>query len=171
MKIIKVIWYNLIGDIMDELVLKEIIEILKIKKYKISFCESCTGGMLVSTLVSISGTSNVLEESYVTYSEDAKKKILGVNEKTIEKYTVYSKEVSKEMALGLKKISSSDVNISITGHAGGDENKDNGVAYFTIIIGDNIYENKIRVDGNRDEVRKKFTENVFKTLHKLLKNM
>lgn len=156
---------------MNEKVLKEIVEILKNKKYKISFCESCTGGMLVSTLVSIPGVSNVLEESYVTYSENAKKKILGVSEKTISEYTVYSKEVALEMAKGLKKNTNSNINISITGHAGGDENKDNGVAYSTIIIDDSIYNKKIKVTGNRNEIREKFTENIYNWLLELLKNM
>ena len=82
---------------------------LKEKDLKISFCESCTGGNLVASLVKFPGASNILEESYVTYSENAKQKIVGVKKETLDKYTIYSKEVASEMALGLFKISNSDV--------------------------------------------------------------
>ena len=156
---------------MDERIVKEIVELLTLKKYKISFCESCTGGMLVSTLVGIPGASNILEESYVAYSESAKCKLLGVSKDTLEKYSVYSQEVAIEMAQGLKKVTNSNVNISITGHAGGENNPENGVAYSTIIINDLLYNKKIIVTGSRNEVREKFTENVFKYLLELLKNM
>lgn len=153
---------------MNQEILNAIVKKLIEKKYKISFCESCTGGLLVSMLVSVSGASKVLEESYVTYSEVAKKKILGVKDTTLKEYTVYSQGVAVEMAKGLYQITNSNVCISITGHAGGDENSENGVAYSSIIINNVLYNKKIIVSGTRNEVREKFCEKIFEWLTGLL---
>lgn len=76
----------------------------KNKKWQISLAESCTGGKIVATLVNAKGTSKVLSQSYVTYSCDAKIKILGVKKDTLDCYSVYSKEVAKEMVEGLQKL-------------------------------------------------------------------
>ncbi len=133
----------------------------------ISFGESCTGGALVSSLVSVPGASKILSESYVTYSIDAKKKILGVKEETINKYTVYSKEVAREMCVGLFNITGSDICISITGHAGGEENPDNGIAYVCVKYLDKYYNYKLCVEGNREEARLKFVRCVFQIIKEL----
>ena len=69
---------------MNKNIIEQVSNKLKNKQLKISFCESCTGGALVSTLVDIPGASSILEESYVTYSENAKQKIVGVKENTIK---------------------------------------------------------------------------------------
>ena len=104
---------------------KNLVEKLKEKKYKISFAESCTGGLLSSTIINVSGSSSVIEESYITYSEDAKMKLLDVKKETLDKYTVYSKEVAQEMCEGLYEKTKSDVCVSITGQAGGSEYEEN----------------------------------------------
>ena len=76
---------------------------LKEKKYHISFAESITGGLCAATLVSVPGASNVLAESLVTYSEEAKMKYLDVKKETLNKFGVVSIEVAKEMVIGLCK--------------------------------------------------------------------
>ncbi len=98
---------------------KLLVECLKQNNLHISFAESCTGGMLVSTLVNASGASNVLNESYVTYSIDAKMRILGVKKETIDKYTVYSPQTAKEMVEGLYNKTQAEICVSVTGRAGG----------------------------------------------------
>ena len=151
---------------MNELVKTVSIKLQELKR-TISFGESCTGGALVSTLVSVPGASKILNESYVTYSIDAKKKILGVNEDTLNKYTVYSKEVAREMCSGLYNVTKSDICISITGHAGGEENPDNGIAYVCVKYLDKYYDYKLCENGNREEVRMKFVRCVFQIIKEL----
>ena len=74
---------------------------LKEHGYHISCAESCTGGLLASTIINVSGASDIINESYVTYSNEAKIKVLKVKKESIEKYDVVSEEVVKEMANGL----------------------------------------------------------------------
>ncbi len=97
--------------------LDKIIEILKKNNKTISTMESCTGGYIVNSITNISGASNVLKFSAVTYSNDYKVK-MGVSKKIIDKYTVYSKEVAKEMSKAISIFSSSNYGIGITGKLG-----------------------------------------------------
>lgn len=150
------------------MLIKEVSNKLQNRNLKISFAESCTGGALVSALVSIPGASNILEESYVTYSEHAKIKLLNVKKDTIDKYSVYSKEVAYEMCMGLFNISNSDICVSITGHAGGTECQDNGIAFVCIKYLDEYYQCKLTESGSREEVRNKFVEKVFSKINELL---
>ena len=88
----------------------------------ISFCESCTGGLACATLLNASRASEVLKESYVTYAASAKESILKVKKDTIDRFSVYSKEVAQEMVQGLYNITLADVCVSITGLASGGDN-------------------------------------------------
>ena len=88
---------------------EQVVNILKEKKIHISTAESCTGGMIAASIVDISGASDVFEEGYVTYSNRVKSKLLDVKEETIEKYTVVSSEVAKEMASGVAKASGAEM--------------------------------------------------------------
>lgn len=97
---------------------ERLVELLKKLNLTITFAESLTGGLCASKIVDISGASSVFKGSFVTYSNIAKEKLIGVNDKTIEKYGVVSKEVALEMALGAKRVMESDAAISFTGVAG-----------------------------------------------------
>lgn len=152
---------------MNEMI-KEVSLKLQERQLKISFAESCTGGALVSALVSVPGASSILEDSYITYSDNAKKKVLNVKQETIDKYTVYSKEVAFEMCKGLFERTNSDICITITGHAGGSEHLENGVAYLCIKCLDKYYEHKLVVEGDRETVRTKFVTAVFELLNQLI---
>lgn len=144
---------------MNESLESKIVKILKDKKWKISFAESCTGGLLVSTLVNASGASSVLSESYVTYSVDAKMKILGVKKETLDQYTVYSQEVANEMAEGLKKVTNSNICVSVTGEA---ESKNiDCKCYYTIIINEEILASSVSFKGSRNEVRMLQVKHIF----------
>lgn len=94
--------------------MKEIIEILTNLNKTISTMESCTGGGVANAITNVSGASEVIKFSAVTYSNEFKIK-LGVNEDTIEKYSVYSKEVSLEMSKCISEFADSDYGIGITG--------------------------------------------------------
>lgn len=97
---------------------EKLVEILINKKLKISAAESCTGGMFISKLIDIPGTSDIIGASYITYSEEAKIKTVGVNSNTIDKFGVVSENVALEMALGAKNTAQSDIGVGITGFAG-----------------------------------------------------
>ena len=94
--------------------MKEIVELLKEKNMKIATMESCTGGAVANAITNIEGASEVISFSAVTYSNEAKIK-MGVNEKTIQTYTVYSIEVAREMAKRISEIANSNIGIGITG--------------------------------------------------------
>ena len=97
---------------------KRIIFTLKKKKIKISVAESCTGGLLASSITSISGASKVFNSGLVTYSNQAKIKILKVNKNIIKKYGAVSNECCAAMVKNLSRISKANINVSITGIAG-----------------------------------------------------
>ena len=105
------------------------------KELKISIGESCTGGLLASSITSISGASKVFNLGLVTYSNQAKIKILNVNKNTIKRYGAVSRECCLAMVNNLSKISKANINISITGIAGpkgGTKQKPVGLVYIGI---------------------------------------
>ena len=133
---------------------KKVVKLLTKKKLTVSFAESCTGGLLASTITSISGSSNVFKIGLVTYSNDAKIKLLGVPKKTITNFGAVSYETCLSMVKNLSKISKSNISISITGVAGPNgrtKEKPVGLVYMGIkkgrktIIKKNLFKNKGRI--------------------------
>ena len=133
--------------------MKDLIKKLNNKKLKISFAESCTGGMLASTITSISGASKVFGLGLVTYSNEAKINVLKVNKKIIQKYGAVSAECCEAMVKCLSKLSKAQINVSITGVSGpngGTKKKPVGLVYIgvkkynKILITKNIFKNKTR---------------------------
>ena len=98
--------------------MKTLVKILIKKKLKISFAESCTGGLLTSSITSISGASKIFDLGLITYSNQAKIKFLKVNKNIIRKYGAVSHECCLAMVNNLSKISKANINVSITGIAG-----------------------------------------------------
>ncbi len=138
---------------------EERLETLLIKKLKekgmdISVAESCSGGLLSSRIVSVSGASEVFKEGLVTYSNISKMKNLNVKESSLKKYGAVSEEVAKEMAKGLD----TDFGISITGIAGpngGTDKKPVGLVYIGFKIKDEVIAKRFIFRGNRDKIREK----------------
>ena len=125
--------------------MRSLIRILTKKKLKISFAESCTGGLLASTITSISGASKVFNLGLITYSNQAKIKVLKVNKNIIRKYGAVSHECCSAMVKSLSKISKANINVSITGIAGpngGTRQKPVGLVYIGIKKGNKIQINK-----------------------------
>ena len=131
------------------------------KKLKISFAESCTGGMLSSTITSVSGSSKIFSLGLITYSNKAKVDILKVPKKLIAKHGAVSKECSLSMVKNLSKISRANVSVSITGIAGpngGTKFKPVGLVYIgikkgnKIIIKKNLFKSKNRISIQRATV-------------------
>ena len=125
--------------------MKTLIKLLTKKKLKISFAESCTGGLLTSTITSISGASKVFNLGLVTYSNQAKIKVLKVNKNIIKKHGAVSHECCSAMVKNLSKISKANINVSITGIAGpkgSTKEKPVGLVYIGIKKGNKIQVNK-----------------------------
>ena len=145
---------------MSNLSLK-IVKLLSKKKLTVSFAESCTGGLLASSITSVSGSSKVFNMGLVTYSNNAKIKLLKVTKKTISKYGAVSYETCLAMVKNLSKISKSNISISITGIAGpngGTKEKPVGLVYIGLkkgsktIIKKNLFKNKKRISIQKTTV-------------------
>ncbi|NLD20430.1 MAG: competence/damage-inducible protein A [Clostridiales bacterium] len=115
-------------------------------KITISSAESCTGGMFAAALTDFPGISGSFQRGLVTYSNEAKMDELGVKKETLEKHGAVSEETALEMVEGLKKVSESDICISVTGIAGpegGTEEKPVGLAYIGFIFGEKKFCKKV----------------------------
>jgi len=145
--------------------MKSLIKLFIKKKIKISVAESCTGGLLASTITSISGASKIFNLGLVTYSNQAKIKILGVNKNIIKKYGAVSHECCYAMVKSLSKISKTDINVSITGIAGprgSTKLKPVGLVYIGVKKGNKIQINKCLFKSKKRTLIQKAT--VKKTL-------
>ena len=118
-----------------KLLSRNIIKKLSKKKLKISFAESCTGGLLSSAITSVSGSSKVFNLGLVIYSNQSKIKVLKVSKKIIRKYGAASEQVCKAMAKNVSKIGKTNMSVSVTGIAGpsgGTKKKPVGLVYVGI---------------------------------------
>ena len=125
--------------------MKSLVKQLTRKKLKISVAESCTGGLLASSITSISGASKIFNLGLVTYSNQAKIKVLKINKNIIRKYGAVSHECCYAMVKNLSRISKANINVSITGIAGpkgGTKQKPVGLVYIGVKKGDKIQINK-----------------------------
>ena len=147
---------------------KKLIDILKKKKLKISFAESCTGGLMSSIITSNSGSSKVFNLGLVTYSNQAKQKILKVPNKIIKKYGAVSVQCCLSMVNNLSKISNSHINISITGIAGpkgGTRKKPVGLVFIGFKFKNKIFVNKYLF---KNKTRNNFQKITANTVLKLI---
>ena len=152
---------------------KKLINLLKKKKLKISFAESCTGGLMSSVITSNSGSSKVFDLGLVTYSNQAKQKILRVPNKVMKKYGAVSVQCCLSMVNKLSKISNSQINISITGIAGpkgGTKEKPVGLVFIgtkfnrKTLVNKYLFKNKSRKNFQRITVN-----TVIKTVLSIIK--
>ena len=142
--------------------MKSLIKILAKKKLRISVAESCTGGLLASKITSTSGASKVFNLGFVTYSNQAKIKILKVNQNIIQKYGAVSHECCSMMVNNLSKISKANISVSITGIAGpkgGTKSKPVGLVYIGIKKGNKISVNKCLFKSKKRSSIQKATVN------------
>ena len=152
--------------------IKKIIQRLIKNKLSISVAESCTGGMLSSSITSISGASKIFNIGLVTYSNLAKIKLLKVSSSNIKRYGAVSEKCCLKMVEGLSKLSKSKINISITGIAGpkgGSKNKPVGLVYIGIKKGKKISINKyLFKNKNRENIRKNSVKEALKLIEKFI---
>ena len=152
--------------------LKKIHKKLIDKKLTISVAESCTGGLLASNLTKLANSSKYFKMGLITYSNEAKTKILKVDGNIIKKYGAVSKECCEEMVKNLYKISKSKINVSITGIAGpggGSKLKPVGLVYIGIKTGKYllILENKFK-SKNRSSIQKNTVREVLNKITKII---
>ena len=142
---------------------QKIVELLSKKNLKISFAESCTGGLLSCTITSVSGSSKVFALGLVTYSNQSKNNILKIPKKTLIKYGAVSYESCLSMVKNLSKISKTEVSVSITGIAGpkgGSRKKPVGLVYIGIkkgnktLVKKHLFKNKGRLYIQKTAVNK-----------------
>ena len=141
----------------------KIVRLLIKKRFKISFAESCTGGLLSSTITTINGCSKVFTIGLVTYSNQSKINILKVPKNIITKHGAVSYETCLTMVKNLNKISKTDISLSITGFAGpngGSKKKPVGLVFIGIkkgnktLVKKHLFKNKTRVSIQKASVNK-----------------
>lgn len=135
----------------------QLLKALKEQGLHISTAESCTGGMVASALVDLSGASDVFEEGYVTYSNRVKQKLLGVQQETLDRYTAVSSQTAAEMAEGVHARTEADLTVSVTGYAGPEDGED-GTPAGTVYVGTwylgEIQIRHYRFHGDRNSCRR-----------------
>lgn len=132
------------------------VDLLLANELRISTMESCTGGMLAARLINVPGVSEVFKAGYVTYSNKAKRKVLGVKQSTLKKYSAVSEEVAREMAQGISLLTKADVTVSVTGLAGpdgGTKEKPVGLVYIGCSVKGKTVVEEYHFSGDRIHVR------------------
>lgn len=155
--------------------MRDVVNLLIEKKMTIATMESCTGGFLASSITDIDGSSSVLKFSAVTYSNEYKIK-MGVSKEVIDKYSVYSMNVAREMAKNISNFANSDIGVGITGKINRvDENNlfgDDNKIYYAIYDknSDKYYEYElIAINDTRLNNKKYIMENISKNLLEIYK--
>ena len=156
----------------EDIAIEDVVAKLLIEKnLTISTAESCTGGMIASTLINYPGISEVLLEGAVTYSNEAKHNRLGVKNETLDKYGAVSEETAREMAIGIAKTAGTDVSIVTTGIAGpggGTEEKPVGLVYVGVYVQGEVTIQRCIFSGNRSRVRLQATITGLDMLRRIL---
>jgi nicotinamide-nucleotide amidase len=107
------------------------------RNWRLTTCESCTGGLVAAALTEVAGSSDVFDRGYVTYSNDAKAALLGVPEHLLASYGAVSSQVAAAMAQGALSRADADLTVAVTGIAGpggGSADKPVGLVYFATAV-------------------------------------
>ena len=147
---------------------EKLVSILSERRLKVTFAESCTGGLLSATLTSVSGASGVFDGSIVSYANEIKREKLGVDKAVLDSVGAVSEECARQMALGAKKAFSADCAASITGIAGplgGTPEKPVGTVFIAAAFGDKVTVEHCLFTGDRASVRE---QSVAKALDMLI---
>ena len=150
---------------------EEVVKMLKNAGMTVTTVESCTGGLLSGTLVDVAGVSDVFHQGYVTYANEAKQSLVGVNPETLACYGAVSEQTAREMAEGGAKAANASAALAVTGIAGpdgGSKEKPVGLVYIGCCVnGTTVVERNV-FSGSRREVREQSVEAALKLLKKQL---
>lgn len=153
---------------------EKVVALLKQMGLTMASAESCTGGMVASRIVNVSGASEVFMEGFVTYTEKAKRRRLRVKKKTIKKETAVSAKTAKEMAEGGCRAAKTDVCVSITGYAGpngGTQEKPVGTVFIGCCCLGKVKVKEYHFVGSRSEIRQQACEKALILVKKCLKKV
>ena len=148
-------------------VAEAVVRKLKEAGMTVTTVESCTGGLLSATLVDVSGASDVFYQGVVTYANEAKVRLVGVKEATLQAHGAVSEETAREMAEGGAKAANADAALAVTGIAGpggGTKEKPVGLVYIGCYVNGKTIVKKNLFTGNRREVREQSVETALKLL-------
>lgn len=153
-----------------------LVKLLLNKKKTIATAESCTGGLVSGSITAVPGSSEVFGFGVCTYANEAKMKLLGVKEETLAAYGAVSEQTAMEMADGIRKLSGSDIALSLTGIAGpggGTQEKPVGLVYLGVSVGDKLYAKKMllgqHATKDREYIRKLAVKNALMTaIHEIM---
>ena len=152
---------------LEEKIVKALLE----KGYTITTAESCTGGLLAGRILNVSGASSVYNEGHITYSNEAKERLLGVSHDTLAQYGAVSQQTAAEMAKGAALVAKADVGLSTTGIAGptgGTPEKPVGLIYVGCSVNGAVTVEECRFHGTRVENRNAAVEAALELLWKTL---
>ena len=154
---------------------EELVNLLIEKGLHITTAESCTGGMVASSIVDVANASKVFDCAFVTYANEAKEKYLGVNPLTIKEYGVVSEEVTSQMAKGALKETGAQVSLvtsGVAGPGGGTERHPVGMVCFGVAINDKVFTTtQYFGEIGRNKVRKASCDFVIEYALDLIKKM
>lgn len=148
----------------------QLLNSLQKKHLTISSAESLTGGLFLEQLTEISGASNSVKGGIVSYTNEVKRDVLKVREKTLKEYGAVSEQCAKEMAENIRKLTGSDIGISFTGVAGPAplENNPVGTVYIGISVKDQTFVNKHQFVGTREGIRNRAVKHGYYQLIKMI---
>ncbi len=152
---------------------KKAAHLLTKKNKTIAVAESCTGGLIANRLTSVPGSSNYFMAGFVTYSDEAKKELLGVDEKVIIEKGAVSLEVAKQMAEGVRKDRDTDIGLSSTGIAGpggGSEEKPVGTVHLGLSTEEMTETRSFHFSGDRGDVKEQTSEKALRWIIELLED-
>jgi len=130
--------------------------LLREKGLKLAVAESCTGGLIASRVTDVAGSSDYFNAGVVSYSNEAKQRLLSVPAASIESYGAVSKEVAQEMAEGVRAAIGADIGLSVTGIAGptgGSPEKPVGTVYIGLATGTGAFVKKFQFKGERPDIK------------------
>ena len=130
-------------------------ELFKKKGLTLSVAESCTGGLISHYITMIPGASTFFQAGVISYSADAKQKILGVSQGTISRFGVVSEETAREMAEKIRDLTGTDFSLSTTGNLGPEvlEGKDKGLIYTAVCKKEGVFSKQLKLTGTREEIK------------------
>lgn len=157
----------------DKSLEESVVELLAERGLTVTTAESCTGGLISGTLVNAAGASEVLNEAYITYSNEAKQRLVGVRPETLERYGAVSEQTAEEMAEGAAWAADADAALSATGIAGpggGTPEKPVGLVYIGCFLNGRTVVKECRFTGNRMENRLQTVRTALEMLKEELQN-
>lgn len=151
---------------------EKLISLLREKELTITTVESCTGGLVASGIVNVSGASEVFEAGFITYANKAKEQYADVLKETLDAHGAVSRQVAMEMAEGAAKKTGADVAVSVTGIAGplgGSAEKPVGLVYIGCFVRGKVHYEECHFAGDRMSIREQSAKEAIRFVYELIK--